>query len=62
MAIPSSPLRKKTTGECKSHCPRGVYDEAKRFAEAMTMAYHRAHGVQPRIVRIFKYLRSQDAD
>ncbi len=33
--------------------PRGVYDEAKRFAEAMTMAYHRAHGVQVRIVRIF---------
>lgn len=33
--------------------PRGVYDEAKRFAEAMTMAYHRVHGVQTRIVRIF---------
>ncbi len=33
--------------------PRGVYDEAKRFAEAMTMAYHRAHGVATRIVRIF---------
>jgi len=33
--------------------PRGVYDEAKRFAEAMTMAYHRTHGVQTRIVRIF---------
>ncbi len=33
--------------------PRGVYDEAKRFAEAMTMAYHRAHGVETRIVRIF---------
>jgi len=33
--------------------PRGVYDEAKRFAEAMTMAYHRFHGVQTRIVRIF---------
>jgi dTDP-glucose 4,6-dehydratase len=32
---------------------RGVYDEAKRFAEAMTMAYHRAHGVDTRIVRIF---------
>jgi len=32
---------------------RGVYDEAKRFAEAMTMAYHRAHGVQTRIARIF---------
>ncbi|MBV7336289.1 SDR family oxidoreductase [Chloroflexi bacterium TSY] len=33
--------------------PRGVYDEAKRFAEAMVMAYHRAHGVETRIVRIF---------
>jgi dTDP-glucose 4,6-dehydratase len=33
--------------------PRGVYDEAKRFAEAMTMAYHRAHGVDTRLVRIF---------
>ena len=33
--------------------PRGVYDEAKRFAEAMTMAYHRIHGVDTRIIRIF---------
>jgi len=33
--------------------PRGVYDEAKRFAEAMTMAYHRTHGIDTRIVRIF---------
>src|SRR5688572_23011081 len=33
--------------------PRGVYDEAKRFAEAMTMAYHRFHGLDVRIVRIF---------
>jgi dTDP-glucose 4,6-dehydratase len=33
--------------------PRGVYDEAKRFAEAMTMAYHRYHHVETRIVRIF---------
>jgi len=33
--------------------PRGVYDEAKRFAEAITMAYHRTHGVPTRIVRIF---------
>ena len=33
--------------------PRGVYDEAKRFAEAMTMAYHRSHGIPVRIVRIF---------
>jgi dTDP-glucose 4,6-dehydratase len=33
--------------------PRGVYDEAKRYAEAMTMAYHRVHGIDTRIVRIF---------
>jgi dTDP-glucose 4,6-dehydratase len=33
--------------------PRGVYDEAKRFAEALTMAYHRYHGVEVRIIRIF---------
>jgi dTDP-glucose 4,6-dehydratase len=33
--------------------PRAVYDEAKRFAESLTMAYHRAHGVDTRIVRIF---------
>jgi dTDP-glucose 4,6-dehydratase len=33
--------------------PRGVYDEAKRFAEAMVMAYHRFHGIDTRIVRIF---------
>lgn len=33
--------------------PRGVYDEAKRFQEAMTMAYHTFHGVETRIVRIF---------
>ena len=33
--------------------PRGVYDEAKRFAEAMTVAYHRYHGVNTKIVRIF---------
>ncbi len=33
--------------------PRGVYDEAKRFAEAMTMAYHNHHGIDTRIVRIF---------
>ncbi|HIE38650.1 MAG TPA: NAD-dependent epimerase/dehydratase family protein, partial [Anaerolineae bacterium] len=33
--------------------PRGVYDESKRFAEALTMAYHRYHGVDTRIARIF---------
>ena len=43
---------------------RGVYDEAKRFAEAMTMAYHRHHGVEARIVRIFNTFgpRMQVAD
>ena len=44
--------------------PRGVYDEAKRFAEALTMAYHRHHGVDVRIVRIFNtygpYMRPDD--
>src|SRR3989339_1933380 len=44
--------------------PRGVYDEAKRFAEAMTMAYHRYHHMQVRIVRIFNTygprMRSRD--
>lgn len=33
--------------------PRGVYDEAKRFAEAITLAYHRSHNIDTRIVRIF---------
>jgi len=37
--------------------PRGVYDEAKRAAEAFTMAYHRAHGLKTRIARIFNYVR-----
>ena len=40
-------------GKVETIGPRGVYDEAKRFAEAITMAYHRAHGVDTRIVRIF---------
>jgi dTDP-glucose 4,6-dehydratase len=44
--------------------PRGVYDEAKRFAEAMTMAYHRYHGLDVRIVRIFNsfgpHMRAND--
>ncbi len=40
-------------GNVNPMSPRGVYDEAKRFAEAMTMAYHRYHGVDTRIVRIF---------
>ena len=41
--------------------PRGVYDKAKRFSEALTMAYHRYHGVDTRIVRIFNTLRPPDA-
>jgi dTDP-glucose 4,6-dehydratase len=40
-------------GNVNSIGPRGCYDEAKRFAEAMTMAYHREHGIATRIVRIF---------
>jgi len=40
-------------GHVSSVGPRGVYDEAKRFAEALTMAYHRYHGVDTRIARIF---------
>ncbi|MFN3476438.1 MAG: UDP-glucuronic acid decarboxylase family protein, partial [Candidatus Methylomirabilales bacterium] len=40
-------------GNVNSVGPRGVYDEAKRFAEAMTMAYHRSHGLDTRIARIF---------
>ncbi len=40
--------------------PRGVYDEAKRFAEAMTMAYQRYHGVETRIVRIFNTYGPKD--
>lgn len=40
-------------GNVNPMSPRGVYDEAKRFAEAMTMAYHRYHGLDTRIVRIF---------
>jgi dTDP-glucose 4,6-dehydratase len=41
------------TGNVDPAGPRAVYDEAKRFAESITMAYHRAHGVDTRIVRIF---------
>jgi dTDP-glucose 4,6-dehydratase len=47
------PQREDYWGNVNPVGPRGVYDEAKRFAEAMTMAYHRTHGVQTRIVRIF---------
>jgi dTDP-glucose 4,6-dehydratase len=47
------PQREAYWGHVNPIGPRGVYDEAKRFAEAMTLAYHRAHGVDTRIVRIF---------
>lgn len=47
------PQREDYWGHVNPVGPRGVYDEAKRFAEAMTMAYHRYHAVDTRIVRIF---------
>jgi len=47
------PQREDYWGNVNCVGPRGVYDEAKRFAEAMTMAYHRFHHVDTRIVRIF---------
>jgi dTDP-glucose 4,6-dehydratase len=47
------PQREDYWGNVNPIGPRGVYDEAKRFAEALTMAYHRFHGVDTKIVRIF---------
>src|SRR4249920_512438 len=47
------PQRETYWGNVNPVGPRGVYDEAKRFAEAITMAYHRYHGVDAKIVRIF---------
>jgi len=47
------PQREDYWGHVNPVGPRGVYDEAKRFGEAITMAYHRAHGIDTRIVRIF---------
>ena len=47
------PQREDYWGNVNPIGPRGVYDEAKRFAEAMAMAYHRYHGVDTRIARIF---------
>lgn len=47
------PQREEYWGNVNPIGPRGVYDEAKRFLEAMTMAYRRAHGMDTRIVRIF---------
>jgi len=48
-----NPQSEKYWGNVNPIGPRGVYDEAKRFAEAITMAYHRYHGLDTRIVRIF---------
>src|SRR2546428_6614247 len=48
-----SPQPEAYWGNVNPISPRGVYDEAKRFAEAIPMAYHRYHGLDPRIVRIF---------
>jgi dTDP-glucose 4,6-dehydratase len=48
-----SPQSEEYYGNVNSVGPRGVYDEAKRFAESMTMAYHRVHKVDARIARIF---------
>src|SRR5262249_51283003 len=47
------PQREDYWGNVNPVGPRGVYDEAKRFAEAITMAYHRVHGVSTHIVRLF---------
>jgi dTDP-glucose 4,6-dehydratase len=58
------PQREAYWGHVNPVGPRGVYDEAKRFAEAMTMAYHRYHGLEVRIVRIFnsfgEHMRAND--
>ncbi len=48
-----SPQREEYWGNVNPVGPRGVYDEAKRFQEALTMAYHRTHGLKVRIARIF---------
>jgi len=48
-----SPQKETYWGNVNQIGPRGVYDEAKRFSESMTMAYHRTHGVDTRIARIF---------
>jgi dTDP-glucose 4,6-dehydratase len=47
------PQKETYWGNVNTIGPRGCYDEAKRFAEALTMAYHREHGIETRIVRIF---------
>ncbi len=47
------PQKESYNGNVDAIGPRGVYDEAKRYGEALTMAYHRAHGLDTRIIRIF---------
>ena len=47
------PQKEEYWGNVNPVGPRGVYDEAKRFSEALTMAYHQVHGIETRIVRIF---------
>jgi UDP-glucuronate decarboxylase len=54
------PQREDYWGNVNPIGPRGVYDEAKRFAEAMTMAYHRVHRVDTRIVRIFNSIPADE--
>ena len=54
------PQREDYWGNVNPVGPRGVYDEAKRFAEAMVMAYHRVHGVETRIVRIFNSILADE--
>jgi UDP-glucuronate decarboxylase len=54
------PQREDYWGNVNPVGPRGVYDEAKRFAEAMTMAYHRYHGLDTRIVRIFNSIPADE--
>jgi UDP-glucuronate decarboxylase len=54
------PQREDYWGNVNPVGPRGVYDEAKRFSEAITMAYHRVHGVQTRIVRIFNSILADE--
>ena len=56
------PQRETYWGNVNPIGPRGVYDEAKRFAEAMTTAYHRYHGLDTKIVRIFNTFGPADAD
>ncbi|MBI1848391.1 MAG: SDR family oxidoreductase [Candidatus Rokubacteria bacterium] len=53
------PQREDYWGNVNPVGPRGVYDEAKRYAEALTMAYHRTHGVNTRIVRVFNCFGSR---